>query len=115
MLTIENKITSELRQLERYLLSSTVEFPGWVAKRSRYLEPGKYETIDKKAFPLEKGTKIGDKGITVFLKNSLTLDESYKGKRVAILLNERARRGNNRTKYHNESGLLGCFSQHSAF
>ena len=85
MLAVDKKIQSELRRLDQFFFSEVKALSGWVARRCHYDNPGSYRFLDADYFPLAEEVKIGGKGITVFLKNQLTLDDSYKGKKVALL------------------------------
>lgn len=86
MLTIEKKIRAELRRLEKYLYCHETPVEGWEARRGYYRKPGQYDMTDGEGFPLSKGQHIGEKDLTVFLKNTVKLDESYKGQTVVLLL-----------------------------
>ena len=86
MLAIEKKIGAELKKLAGYTFSEVAEVTGWTARRCVYKEPGKYDYIDSDYSPIEKGEKIGDKGITVFFHNTITLPAVCKGKRTALKL-----------------------------
>ena len=86
MLAIEKKIGAELKKLAGYTFSEVAEVTGWTARRCVYKEPGKYDYIDSDYSPIEKGEKIGDKGITVFFHNTITLPAACKGKRTALKL-----------------------------
>ena len=86
MLAIEKKIGAELKKLAGYTFSEVAEVTGWTARRCVYKEPGKYDYIDSDYSPIEKGEKIGDKGITVFFHNTIKLPAACKGKRTALKL-----------------------------
>lgn len=86
MLDLRKKILAENRKLKKYIFSETHQFPDWKGKKSRYLNPGEYEFIDKEWFRVELNTRYGAEGITVFLQNQITLDDSFKGKNVSLLL-----------------------------
>ncbi len=86
MLTIEKKISAELRRLEAYLYCHKTPVEGWEAKRGYYKKPGQYDMTDREGFELPKGQHIGEKDLTVFLKNTVKPGESYKGQAVALLL-----------------------------
>lgn len=86
MLKIEKKINAELRRMEHLLYCHKTPVENWMAKRGYYRGPEHYEMVDEEWFLLPEGRHIGEKDLTVFLKNHIKLDESYQGQTVVLLL-----------------------------
>lgn len=86
MLKVEKKVRAELRRMEELLYEHKTPVTGWMAKRGYYKKPECYEMVDQEWFALSEGRHIGEKDLTVFLKNEVKLDESYQGQTVVLLL-----------------------------
>lgn len=86
MLKIEKKIQSELNRLERMLYKSKTPVNGWMARTGYYRHPENYEMLDEQWFPLQEGEHAGKRDLTLFLKNQVKLDDSYKGETAVLLL-----------------------------
>lgn len=86
MLSNEKKVNAELKRLHRTIFEGVCEVDGWKAKCGYYKGPGKYEMLDEEWKDFAIGERVSIKDITVFLKNKVVLNESLKGKKVALLL-----------------------------
>ena len=86
MLKIEKKIQAEINQLNGRMYRHHSPVDGWMMKRGYYKGPEKYEMVSSHWEELPMNRHVGEKDMTVFLKNTVVLDESYKGEKVVLLL-----------------------------
>lgn len=86
MLTIDKKIRAEIRRLEGKMYFHFTPLENWSVKRTYYKGPEVYEDVDQDWKELPFGEHIGQKDMTVFLKNQVCLGEDYKGETVVLLL-----------------------------
>ena len=86
MLKVEKKIQSEINRLEQMLYRHRTPVKGWMAKQGYYRHPEEYEMMDGEWEELAEGIHVGSPDLTVFLKNHIVLDASYKGETAVLLL-----------------------------
>ncbi len=86
MLKIEKRIQTELARLEGRLYAQKKPVTGWQMKTGYYQGPGSYQMEISQWEELPEGRHVGKRDLTVFLKNQITLDSDYQGKKTVLLL-----------------------------